>query len=377
MIPLLRLNYSDEEITWITDNFQEVLKSGQLTMHNKVRQFEDAFQLWNRSKFAIATNSGTSSIEIPLRAIGVENKVVLCPSNTYMATPLAAIHAGAKVCFLDTDFNTLQISYESFLHAVNCVDDIKCLIVVHIAGNISSDLEKILEECAYRGITVIEDAAHAHGSEFKGKKVGNFGLAGSFSFYPTKVLNAAEGGMIVTESDSIYETAISLREHGKITGGLNIHDRLGYNWRFSEFHAVLGIQQMIKADNILQERRELAAYYTQLLDGVEGIKSLSIDPRVNSSFYKFVLFLDESISRNNIKKSLKDGFNISLTGEVYSHPCHSQPVFKQRSDLIVSARGQSFESTDAAAKQHICLPLYPGLKKVEQEYVVDCLKKLL
>lgn len=376
-IPLLRLKYSDEDIKYIQEGVKEILLSGYLTMADKVRHFEKEFADWVGVKYTIGTNSGTSSLEIPLRAIGVEGKSVICPSNTYMATPIAAVHAGARIVFVDSERETLQISADSLKNALDQVEDVAAVMVVHVGGIISPDYFRIKELCDGRGVPVIEDAAHAHGATINGIAAGALSLAGSFSFYPTKVFVTAEGGMVTTNNEEIYEKGIVLREHGKTDHKFNIHTEFGYNWRFSEIHALLGLQQMRVADKILEERRTIASWYDELLGDITGLRLLKIPPNVKSAYYKYICYLDEKINRKIFKKRMLDEFNVSLTGEVYSDPCHRQPVFDRHPDKVFRQKNEFFEGTDYICGHHVCLPLYPGLIREEIEYVANSLKKCL
>lgn len=374
-IPLLRLTYTEDDIYFIQQGIREILSSGYLTMADKVRQFEREFSNWIGCKYALGTNSGTSSLEIPLRAIGVENKIVICPSNTYMATPIAAIHAGATVLFVDSEIENLQMSFSKLKEVLKKVDDVAAVLMVHIGGIISPDFWNIKQLCDEYGSPLIEDAAHAHGASIDGKNAGTLGLAGSFSFYPTKVLVTAEGGMVTTNNEEIYEKGIVLREHGKADHRYNIHTEFGYNWRFSEIHALLGLQQMRIVNDILSERRKIAQWYDELLKGIDCIKPVCIPENVKSAYYKYICYLDEKIDRKLFKERLLEEFDVSLTGEVYSDPCHSQPVFAKYPGKVVSCDHEAFEYTNYISKRHVCLPLYPGLTREEAEYVVDSIKR--
>ncbi len=376
-IPLLRLKYSEDDITFVQEGIREILLSGYLTMAEKVKRFEKEFAAWVGTKYAVGTNSGTSSLEIPLRAIGVEGKTVVCPSNTYMATPIAAVHAGARVLFVDSETDTLQMSPESLKNTLEQVEDVAAVMVVHIGGIISPHYFRIKEMCDSHGVPVIEDAAHAHGASIDGKNAGTLGLAGSFSFYPTKVMVTAEGGMVTTDDEELYKKGVVLREHGKADHSLNIHTEFGYNWRFSEIHALLGLQQMRIADKILEERRSIASWYDDLLKDITGLNLLEIPSNVKPSFYKYICYLDERIDRKAFKKRMLDEFGIALTGEVYSDPCHSQPVFDRYPDKIFRQKNESFEGTDYLCRHHICPPLYPGLSREEIEYVADSLNRCI
>jgi perosamine synthetase len=374
-IPILRLEYTEEEIKAIQAGIEDVIKSGYLTMGARVAEFEKAFAAFTGTRYAIATNSGTSSLEIILRSVGVAGRTVIVPSNTMMASPAAVVHAGGRIIFADCDRNNLQLDPNDLkkkLHA-----DTKAVMLVHIGGIISPAFNEIKEICDQNGLVLIEDAAHAHGATIDGKQAGTLGLAGSFSFYPTKVLVTAEGGVITTDDEDIYKKAISLRDHGRAPDDPNNHVEIGYNWRFSEFHAVLGIQQMKKARQILTERRKIAGWYDEKLEGIKGIRKVILPPNVKSSYYKYIVFLDDNTEREVVKKKLKEKYSVSLTGEVYSHPCHSQPAFKKYPETVANDPADTFPNTEYVAKKHICLPVYPGLTEDEVDYVVDSLKKVL
>lgn len=374
-IPILRLLYTENDIAFIKSEIEKVLKSGYLTMSKNVEKFERMFAKYIGVKYAVGVNSGTSSLEIILRAIGVEGKTVIMPSNTYMATPIAAIHAGAKVIFTDCQKDDLQIDYEDLKKKIR--SDTVAVILVHIGGIITPNLKKIKQFCARKRIYLIEDAAHAHGAIINGQKAGTLGLAGSFSFYPTKVLTTAEGGMITTDNKRIYKKSLVLREHGKADHNFNIHTELGYNWRFSELHAVLGIQQMKKANWIVNQRRRIARLYDEKLKNIQGVIQLNIPGNILPSYYKYIIFLDESIKRDQFKQRMKNKYNITLPGEVYSHPCHRQPVFKKYPNTIIGDKNDKFPGTDYVCKHHICLPLYPGLRPEEIDYIVSAIRKEL
>ncbi|GMT49079.1 MAG: polysaccharide biosynthesis protein [bacterium] len=374
-VPLLRLDYTDEEISEIKSEIEKVLRSGYLTMAERVKEFEELFASYCNTRFALGTNSGTSALEIALRAVDVEGGTVVLPSNTYMATPLATIKAGASVVFTDCERSNLQMDPDDLKNKIR--EDTKAVILVHIGGIISPRLKEIQEVCSEHEIPLIEDAAHAHGAMIDGRMAGSLGLAGAFSFYPTKVLTSAEGGMLVTDSENIYKKGTILREHGKADHRYNIHTEIGDNWRFSELHAVLGIQQMKKAHLILAERRRLAKLYDTLLEKVPGIKKVKIPPHIHSAYYKYIAFLPDGIHRQDVKDRLKKDFNVMLTGEVYSDPCHNQPVFQKYPEKKANKPGDSFPNTDYVCQQHICLPLYPGLKDEEADYVVSCLQKVI
>ena len=373
-IPILRLNYSNNEKKNISEGVKKILNSGHLTMSKNVFQFEKLFAKYVGTKYAVAVNSGTSALEVPLRALNVEGKSIIVPTNTFMATPLAAIHAGAKVIFADISEKTLSIQADEIKKKItkNTVG----IILVHIGGIISSEWTKIKKICVSKNLFILEDAAHAHGSKINNKYAGNLGIAAAFSFYPTKVLTTGEGGMITTNDTKLYQKFLILRDHGKQNSSLNIHTELGSNWRPSEIQGFLGVQQVKKAKSIVSQRTKIASMYDKILKNTPSIRLLEIPSYIKSSYYKYIIFVNKNI-KNKVKKMMCEKFGISLPGEVYSHLCHSQPVFRKYKTRIIKKGDYSFKIAKKISSEQLCLPLYPSLKKSEIRYVVNSLKKTL
>ena len=185
-IPLLKLAYSKKEKKYITNGLKEILDSGYLTMSKKVLHFEELFAKFSGVKFAVAVNSGTSAIEIPLRALNVRGKSIIIPTNTFMATPLAALHAGAKVIFADISSKDLSLDPEEIKKKMN--EKTVGVIPVHIGGIISSKWKEIERVCKLNNLFILEDAAHAHGSEINNRKAGSLGIAGAFLWRENHVI---------------------------------------------------------------------------------------------------------------------------------------------------------------------------------------------
>ena len=269
-IPILKIPFSDDDIKTVSEGVAKVLQSGMLAMSGTVRAFEDRFADFCGVPHAVGVNSGTSALEIIFRCLDVSGGTVLVPSNTFMATAMAAVKAGARVVFCDCQKDNLQIDPDEVQNKIR--SDTKAVVVVHVGGIISPEFDRIVRICRERGISVVEDAAHAHGSKLNGRPAGSLARAGAFSFFPTKVLTTAEGGMITTNYNQLVKSARILRDHGKDPELGNRHSMIGDNWRFSELHAVLGLALMEKADWIVAERRRIAAWYDELTAGIDGFK---------------------------------------------------------------------------------------------------------
>ncbi len=262
------------------------------------RELEEAFALRHGTRHAIAVSSGTAALEIILRAIGVEDREVIVPANTFFATAAAAVHAGARLRFVDCDPQTMSIDPADLAGCITA--DTAAVVIVHIGGLITPAIDEIAQICAERGVELVEDAAHAHGSAFDGRAAGHFGRAASFSFYPTKVMAGGEGGMIVTDDDNIAEEARVYRDQGKGSFHANFHTRMGANWRMSEPHAAIVLSQLHRLDEFIDQRQVLAARYDASV-GELGLGTLAIPAAASSNYYKYVVFLPEGIDRTAVQ----------------------------------------------------------------------------
>src|SRR5688572_11588628 len=200
-VPSAKIQFLPEDRIWIAQRIQEVLESGQLTLGKYGVEFEEQFARFCGARHAVAVNSGTSSLEIILRALEVEGKDVLVPTNTFFATAAAVVHAGGRPVWVDQDPESFGIAPGEIERSFTAKT--VGIVAVHIGGIVSSKMRALQELAIKKGVWLVEDAAHAHGSSFDGRHAGTFGVAGSFSFYPTKVMTAGEGGMIVTDDDRI------------------------------------------------------------------------------------------------------------------------------------------------------------------------------
>lgn len=367
-IPPVRIHFPEEDREAILQQIDEVLTSGRLTLGKHGKAFEERFAACTGTKYAMAVNSGTSAIEIPLRIFDVQDKTVLVPTNTFFATPAAVIHAGGKPRFVDADPTSFAINLEGIKKRV--IKDTVGVIGVHIAGIVTPEMLAIRDFCKEQGLFLFEDAAHAHGCSVNGQMAGTFGDAASFSFYPTKVMTSAEGGMIVTNDRHIYEEALIYRDQGKAGFLTNFHTRLGYNWRMSEPHAIIGLSQFNRLGEFIEARNRIARIYDQRLKAIPKVTPLALPAGCCSNYYKYIALLDEGIDRAALKKRLREEYEVGLSGEVYEAPCHLQPVFAEFKD-------GSFPIAEDICQRHICLPIYPTMTQGEAKYVLESLADVL
>jgi len=366
-VPPARILFPPEDRAEILSRIDNALTTGQLTLGPIGAELETAFALRHGTKHAVAVSSGTAALEIVLRALGVEGREVIVPANTFFATAAAAVHAGATIRFVDCDPQTMAIDPADLATCIG--PHTAAVVVVHIGGLITPAIDEIAAVCSAAGVSLVEDAAHAHGSAYAGRAAGTFGEAASFSFYPTKVIAGGEGGMIATNNDDIAEEARVYRDQGKGSFHANFHTRMGANWRMSEPHAAIVLSQLNRLDEFIARRQQLAARYDAALATLD-LKTLVIPAAASSNYYKYVAFLPEGIDRTLFKQHLRTEFDIGLSGEVYDTPLHHQPIFSQLDE-------RPLPGSEWLCARHICLPLYPALSETDADYVVESLETAL
>jgi len=367
-VPAARLVFSAEDRKEIASLIDEALSTGSLTLGPITTRLEHAFATRHGVAHAIAVNSGTAALEIILRSLGVEGKEVIVPANTFFASAAAVMRAGGRPRLADIDPVTLALSLDTIEAALT--PETAGVMLVHIGGVVTPQVQAIGEFCAARGLFFMEDAAHAHGAGFDGRPAGSFGQAAAFSFYPTKVITTAEGGVIVTNNAGLRDEAVIYRDQGKAGFLGGDHVRLGSAFRLSELHAAVGVVQLARLDEFIATRRSVAAMYDAALPGVPGISAVAIPTGCEPNYYKYIAMLDRGIDRVLVKQRLRDEHRVSLTGEVYALPLHGQPIFADlpHGDLSV---------TDDVCARHVCLPVHSDMTKSEAEYVIASLHQVM
>ncbi len=299
----------------------EVIDSNQWSHGSMNKRFEEAWEAWNGAP-AVACGSWAGGALAALDFAGVSGQTVLCPSNTFMATPLAAIRSGARVEFVDCNRDDLCMSFSDFVEKAERHRP-RAAFLVHIGGHIAFEVEQIAAYCAANGIFLIEDCAHAHGASWNGKRPGTWGDAGVYSFYATKTVSTGEGGVLVSRSPEVVEHARAFRDYGKPS-----YEVSGLNYRMSEFTAALGLVQVERMPEIVAWKNSVA---TSELDPLYPSR-LMVPDGMESGLYKYIVF-------DWLEKS---------TGRVYDEPCHR----------IMGRTDVELPNTDWVARNHSCVALY-------------------
>ncbi|MDN4593403.1 DegT/DnrJ/EryC1/StrS family aminotransferase [Polycladomyces subterraneus] len=282
----------------------EVLRSGKWGAldGSKVKQFQERFAAFQDAKHGICVVNGTLALEVALRAAGVgPGDEVIVPSYTFIATATSVLAVGARPVFADVDPQTMQIDPASVEERVN--SRTRAVIPVHLAGH-PADLDAIMAIARRYGLTVIEDAAQAHGAAWKGRRVGAIGHLGTFSFQSSKNITAGEGGIVVTNDDALAACVWSIHNVGRVPGGLWYqHESIGWNLRMAEFQAAVLLCQLDRAEEQLHRRQVNAAALSGLLAHIDGVEPLTVDSRVTSHAWHIYLFRYDSTAFGGMDKS--------------------------------------------------------------------------
>jgi perosamine synthetase len=337
----------------------EVLESGMLAQGSRVQAFEEAFARYCGVKYAVATSAGTTALHVALLAhgIGPEDEVITTPF-TFIASANSILYVGARPVFVDIDPVTFNIRPDLLKAAIT--SHTKALMPVHLFG-LPADMGPITEVAEQYGLVVIEDACQAHGAEYRGKRVGSFGT-GCFSFYPTKNITTAEGGMITTDDEEIAEKCRVIRQHGMRKR--YYHDELGFNFRMTDVHAAIGLAQLGKLERFNETRIANARYLSERLRGV-------VIPAVPEGrrhvFHQYTVRVPDG-RRDAVLDGLKErGIG---SGVYYPVPIHRQQFYRDMGyDLTLPEAEQ-------AAGQVLSLPVHPGLSLVDLETIVDAVNEL-
>lgn len=360
-MPAARIVFPPDDRTEIAAAVTEILTSGALTLGPYTRHFEAAFAAAHGARHATATSSGTAALDIALRGVGVTGRDVVVPANTFYATAAAVLQAGGNPVFADVDADTFALSPATLEAALTA--DTAAVVLVHIGGLITPQADDLARICRERGIALVEDAAHAHGSSLAGRFAGSFGVAAAFSLYPTKVVTSGEGGMLVTSSDRLADEALIYRDQGKGALHANHHVRHGYAWRMSEQNAATGLVHLRRMEQFIERRREVAARYDEVLAGLDGLRPLTEPPGCRGNIYKYIALLPDGADRAWFKQEVARGYDVHLPGEVYDIPLHHQPVFSAHAGLRLPV------AEDLAA-QHVCLPVHSDMRDDEVDQVL-------
>lgn len=361
----MRVHLSRPDITEAEiDAVCEVLRSPNLSLGPKLREFEAAFEQYIGRKHAIAVNSGTSGLFLCAAALGLGpgDEVITTPF-TFIATINFILMVGATPVFADIDPVSLNLDPAKL--EVKITPNTKAIVPVEVFGN-PAGMDEVHNIAQKHGLAVIEDCCEALGSTLHGRKTGTFGDVGVFAFYPNKQMTTGEGGMIVTDNEDLAQLCYSLRNQGRGRGaGWLAHERMGYNYRMSDINCALGIVQLSRIEEFVEKRAAVARMYAALLANEPRIVVPAEPADARMSWFVYVIRLQSryTIDQRNalIGKMLARGIQVSN----YFPPAHLQPFIVER----FGCKEGDYPVTDATCQRTMALPFHNNLTQDEAKLV--------
>lgn len=345
----------------------EVLRTGRLALGPKTEEFERLVAEYVGVRHAVAVNSGTSALHIAVKALSIgPGDEVLVPSFTFAASVNAFLYEGATPVFVDCEPHTYNLDTADLEQRIN--ERTRAIMAVDVFGH-PADWAEIERIARRHDLRVIDDSCEALGSEYDGRKLGGFGDAAAFAFYPNKQMTTGEGGILVTDSDEVAAVCRSLRNQGRGEMGAWLeHERLGYNYRMDEMSAALGCSQMRRIDEFIAQRERVARLYDERLAGLDFVNTPSVSPRARVSRFVYVVTLAEGLERDRVMREM-EAQGIPARG--YFTPIHLQPYIRERFDT----RPGTLPVTESAARRTLALPFHNRMTAREVDRVVEALLK--
>ncbi len=338
----------------------DVLNSGMLVQGVKVEELEKNFARYTGTEHAVAVSSGTTALHLALLAMGVgPGDEVITTSFSFIATANSILFCGAKPVFADIDSKTFNINPERIREKIT--PKTKAIIPVHLYGH-PAEMDEITSIARERGLKVLEDAAQAHGSEYRGRKAGSFGDCAAFSFYATKNMITGEGGMVTTNSDALAEKLRKLRNHGQTQ--TYEHECLGFNLRMTNINAAIGLEQLKKLNRFNKIRSENAGYLTKKLK--DAVETPYVSSHVKHAYHQYTIKTDK---RDFLLKKLNEA---GIGARVYyPKPIHKQPFYQKM------GYGDFLPVTEEMSRKVLSLPVHPALEQKDLSTIVNSIKGIL
>jgi len=355
--------FPNKSILKIQHQIKDVLKSGQLTLGKRVKLFEENFAKYFNMKYAIGVSSATAGLHISLLSLGIKkDNEVIVPGKTFISSANVALYCNAKPIFCDVDKFTFQLDPSKIEHLIT--KKTKVIIPVHLGGNIC-DMNKIKKIAKKYNLSIVEDAAHAHGATLNDKFAGTFGKIGVFSFYPDKIMASSDGGIIVTNSRQLFDKLILLRNVGRKEIGKYDYTEIGYNYRMNEIQAILAQEQLRLLPKMLKKRREIAKIYDSEFKELSNIRTQKISQNVNSGYYAYIMKLTKGNLGEFRRKLLDKGIETS--------PMFTT-VYKTNAYKKIEKKNYLCPISEKLDTQTFTIPLHPGLTSKQVNYVIKAIK---
>ena len=344
-----------------------VLRSNRLSIGPFIKQLEHDFADYIGTKHAVAVTNGTSGLHLCMRAAGLgEGDEVITTPFSFIASANCILYERATPVFVDIDEASLNLDPALVARAVT--GRTRAMLPVHVFGQPCA-MDELQAVCRDRNLVLVEDACEAVGAEYRGRKVGTFGKAAVFSFYPNKAMTLGEGAVVATDDPHWAELMQSLRNQGRGDGGTGYaSDRLGYNYRLDEMSAALGVAQLKRLDRLLAQRQAVATRYSDMLRRVPGVTvKRAVSSTTRMSWFVFVIHLGPHIDRDRVIEQLEAR---GIPSRVYFTPIHLEPYYRQRFGF----KPGDFPVAERVAASILALPFHTNLSDTEMDEVVDALQ---
>lgn len=369
-IPYGRQCLDEDDIKAVVDTLQ----SDFLTTGPKVHEFEQAVCEYTGAKYAVAVSNGTAALHIACMAAGIgDGDEVITTPITFVASANCALYCGATPVFADIDMDTYNISPKSIRERIT--EKTKAIVAVHFSGQ-PCEMDEIHAIAKEHNLVVIEDAAHALGADYKGKKIGSVSDMTTFSFHPVKHITTAEGGMVVTNSRDLYEKLMLYRTHG-ITRDESMMTKndgpwyyeqaeLGYNYRITDVQCALGLSQLKKLNSFVEKRRALVDRYNKAFENCAELITPYQAEGCNNSYHLYVIRLKSKDRKEVFLKLREAGIGVN----VHYIPVNTQPYYRKYYEEH-NIKNPVCPNAMKYYETAISLPLYPELTEEQQDYVIQ------
>jgi UDP-4-amino-4-deoxy-L-arabinose-oxoglutarate aminotransferase len=374
-LPLSRPSLGEEEIREVLD----VIRSGWITSGPRVKRFEEEFSRYVGARHAVAVNSCTAALHVALLAHGMgSGDEVVTSSMTWSATVNMIEVAGAKPVFADVDRETLQITPETVAAALT--ERTRAILPVHFAGQ-ACDLDRLVAIATNRNLTIIQDAAHAVGTEFRGRRIGGGGVTACFSFHPIKNITTGEGGMITTDSDELAEKLRLLRFHGVNRDAWSRYGKVdspryetvtpGWKYNLTDLQAALGIHQLAKLDSFIERRTRLAELYHAQLAEIDGVKPLGrASGTSRHAWHLFVVTIEPGRFGCDRDRFMQLMAQQGVGTGLHFTAVHLHDYYRSRYGYASGA----LPNTEWASDRVVSLPLFPGMNDSDVSRVCEAIR---
>jgi perosamine synthetase len=366
MIPVCEPLLTGKEIEYAGD----CLRTNWISSAGKyIAEFEKRFAEYCGCKYGVTTTSGTTALHLALASLGIgPGDEVIMPAFTMAACAFSVVYTGAKPVLVDAEPGTWNMDVTQLERRVT--EKTKAIMPVHIYGH-PCDMDAIMDIAKRRNLVVVEDAAEAHGAEYKGKRVGGIGQLSCFSFYANKIVTTGEGGMIVTNDAQIAERARRLKDQAFSPQRRFLHTNVGFNYRMTNVQAAIGLAQMESIDRFVEMRRKNASLYSAGLKDIPGITLPQERKWAKNVYWMFGIMTDDKlgITRDSLMQRLKEK---GVDTRTFFIPMHVQPAFLNMGLF----KGESYPVATELSDRGLYLPSGSGLKSEEIDYICTCLRSI-